>query len=534
MFRKDKYMNNVLLKMQTTQTENGALSYATSGSACLDYWSKCGTLAGRSQDLVNADMERIFAEDENTALRIVFGMRLITRKPDSEEVGEDIATGYGRRDEFYKAVVWMHSNRKKMLYRNLHLIPMFGSWKDFLNEPLISVLDRGEVFSVVRSKTDCFETGFKFPSLLCKYLPQIRSENNIRSDRDRKRVVWAKDFCKFWELNPKEYRQLKSGGIAHIWQKQMGRKEWDKIAFSGIPGKAMLLHTSQTGKDNKTVFERHDQVPRMIDWLKTQKTVKFTGYPYELYQAAKKTSGLMQRMTFDRQFETILETMKNHSLGNVLACLDTSGSMSWENAKVKDGVYALDICLSMGLVFSALNVGEFKDSVVSFATTSQVHKLSGTFCERVAQIEHCGGMGSTNFQSVIDMLVRIRKSNPNIPISEYPETLIIVSDMQFNPANGGNSMTNYEEAMYQLRQVGLNDVRIIWWQVNGRTSDFPAQMNDKGVYMIGGFDPTNIKALMGLTSVGEGSNFNVKEKKDQTPEDGMKNFLSQPIFQLIQ
>ena len=521
--------------MQTAHTENGALSYATTGSACLDYWSKCGTLVGRSQDLVNADMERIFAEGENTALKIVFGMRLITRKPDCEEVGDDVSTGYGRRDEFYKAVVWMHSNRKEMLYRNLHLIPMFGSWKDFLNEPLISVLDRNAVFKVMQDAmfADRKENQSGTPSLLRKYIPQIRSEKNIRSDRDRKRVVWAKDFCKYFELTPKEYRQLKSGGIAHIWQKQMGRKEWDKIAFNGIPGKAMFLHTSQTGKDKKTVFERHDQVPRMIEWLKTQKTVKFTGYPYELYQAAKKTSGLMQTMTLDRQFESILETMKNHSLGNVLACLDTSGSMSWEQAKVKDGVYALDICLSMGLVFSALNVGEFKDSVVAFANDSKVHKLSGTFCERVAQIEHCGGYGSTNFQSVIDMLVRIRKSNPNIPISEYPETLVVISDMQFNPANGGNSMTNYEEAMYQLRQVGLNDVRIIWWQVNGRTSDFPAQMNDKGVYMIGGFDPTNIKALMGLAPVGENTNFNVKEKKDQTPEDGMKNFLNQSIFQLL-
>jgi hypothetical protein len=104
--------------------------------------------------------------------------------------------------------------------------------------------------------------------------------------------------------------------------------------------------------------------------------------------------------------------------------------------------------------------------------------------------------------------------------------------MQFNPVRG-NSSTNYEEAMKRLRSVGLNDVRIIWWQVNGRTTDFPAQMNDKGVYMIGGFDPTNIKALMGLsTSVGN-VDFNAREKKEQTPQDGMKNFLSQPIFQLL-
>ena len=40
-------------------------------------------------------------------------------------------------------------------------------------------------------------------------------------------------------------------------------------------------------------------------------------------------------------------------------------------------------------------------------------------------------MGSTNFQSVVDEIVRIRKSNPNIPLEDYPSTLLVVSDMQF-------------------------------------------------------------------------------------------------------
>jgi hypothetical protein len=445
-------MNNVLLKMQTAQTENGALSYATTGSACLDYWSKCGTLGGRSQDLVNADMECIFAEDENTALKIVFGMRLITRKPDSEEVGDDISTGYGRRDEFYKAVVWMHSNRKEMLYRNLHSIPMFGSWKDFLNEPLIDVLDRNAVFKVMLDAAVCnqVENGsWSLPDLLCKYLPQIRSEKNIRSDRDRKRVVWAKDFSKHFKLSPKEYRQLKSSGSAHIWQKQMGHNEWDKINFNGIPGKAMLLHTSQTGKDKKTVFERHDLVPRMIDWLKEQKTVKFTGYPYELTKAAAKNPSLVQKLTYDRQFESLLETMKGHSLGNTLACLDTSGSMQSESVA---GVSAYDVCISMGLVFSALNVGDFKDAVVAFDESSRLIRLNGTFCERFNQIRAMTtAWGSTNFQSVIDLLVHIRETNPNIPISEYPETLIVISDMQFDPVRGLLHLGQQDRAAHRAR-----------------------------------------------------------------------------------
>jgi hypothetical protein len=57
-------------------------------------------------------------------------------------------------------------------------------------------------------------------------------------------------------------------------------------------------------------------------------------------------------------------------------------------------------------------------------------------------------------------------------------------------------------------------------------------MDDKGVYIIGGFDPVNLRALMGLDN--QKTDFNANEKKEQTPLDGMLNFLNQPIFGLLQ
>ena len=117
--------------------------------------------------------------------------------------------------------------------------------------------------------------------------------------------------------------------------------------------------------------------------------------------------------------------------------------------------------------------------------------------------------------------------------------------MQFNPA-GKNVKTNYEYAMKQLNSVGLKDMRFIWWFVSGRGTDFPVTMDQKGCYIIGGFDPVNIKALMGLsqpavagmpdatTSIGLFDHKTVApEKKQETPMDGMLNFLSQPIFKLV-
>lgn len=522
-------MNQVLSKLiaRGSYTWNGAISNSTTGigkfSSCLDYWTKAGTYTDRDQSAVDVDMGRIFSDDVQTALSIVFGLRLITRKPKVDGI-EESQTGYGRRDEFYKAITWLHHNKPELLYRNLHLIPVFGSWKDLLQPPLCEVLEKNAVYSLVRDNLN--------DQLLRKYLPQIRSKGTVRTVRDKARSDWARGLCEFLGISTREYRKLKSSGAAHVWQKQMQRQEWDSINFNGIPGKAMLLHVSQKGKkDRLTVFERHNQIERLKDWALAQNNIKFVGYPYELTKAAAKDSSLIQKIIYNKQWETMLEPMKGHKLGNVLCALDTSGSMG---SQVMPGISAYDICVSMGLVFSSLNVGYFKDAVVAFDNESRLIKLTGDFVTRLNGIRSMEtAWGSTNFQSVIDLLCSVRKNNPDIPREEYPETLLVVSDMQFNPV-GGNTETNYEAAMRKLNSVGLEDMRIIWWFVNGTGTDFPSQMTDKGVYMIGGFDPVNIKALMGLSSSSPNKkDFVAEEKKEETPLDGMKNFLSQPIFGLL-
>lgn len=518
-----RVLNAISNENPSATTWNGAISNATTGfskySSCLDYWSKAGTYSNRSQEEVDSSMNSIFNDDPQVALKIVFGLRLITRKHAVDS--NNSQSGYGRRDEFYKAVNWMVRNKPDLLYKNLDLIPEFGSYKDFFCEEFLKCLDQNKVFDFIGANLN--------NDLLRKFLPQIRSKNSVRTERDRARSNWAKNFCKYMKISHRDYRRIKSSGIAHLYQKNMSSNAWDRLDFNSIPGRAMLHLISRKGKKDKlSALERHGQVERYSTWLDTQSSVKFNGYPYELTKAASKHRSGIQTLLYNKQFENLLQHFKGHTLGNVMCAIDTSGSMTMP---VAGDVTAYDVCVSMGLVFSSLNVGEFKDSIVAFDDRSQLIKLKGSFTDRLDQIRRMTtAWGSTNFQSVIDLLVQTRISNPKIPVNEYPETLLVISDMQFNPV-GGNTQTNYNAAMAKLASVGLGAMRIIWWCVNGNTGDFPSQMNDKGVYMISGFDPVNIKALMGLNS--SVKSFNASEKQEQTPLDGLMNWLSQPIFGLI-
>jgi len=310
---------------------------------------------------------------------------------------------------------------------------------------------------------------------------------------------------------------------------------WDKLDFKAIPGRALFNLTTRKGKDGESFLSRHSLEDKYIDWIQKQPVAKFTGYPYELYQKAKSNRNLAQTYTLNAQFETLIQTaMKDINPDilkkGVLCALDTSGSMSSSYWSVDpNGPAPIDICVGLGLFFSRMLQGAFADHVIMFDNHSRFLKLKGTFCERADQIPS-NAMGGTNFQSVIDEIVRVRHQSPNIPIEDFPEVLLVVSDMQFNPTN--NNTTNYQRAMTKLSVVGLPPISIIWWQVNGRfTGDVPSTMFDPGTTLISGFDGSIVTALLGAPDkvVDEKTG----EVRKTTPYEKMLACLDQEILNSV-
>ena len=165
--------------------------------------------------------------------------------------------------------------------------------------------------------------------------------------------------------------------------------------------------------------------------------------------------------------------------------------------------------------------------------------LSGSFTDKYTQIRRAStAWGGTNFQSLIDLIVRTRKENPSIPLEDFPKTLLVISDMQFNPSGYGSygrgaERTNYEEAMKKLRTVFpeefVKDFKMIWWYCsNARTTDFPSTMDDAGTYMVSGFDGAIISFLLG------GEEIKVENNKAMpSMEDIVNAALGQEVLALI-
>jgi len=484
------------LQANTFFTENGAISNATSGSKLLDYFAKCGTFRGREQADVDKQLAGLWRESPQVTMMLVFYTRLITRKTSGFFASETVQKGQGARDEFRKALSWVARSHPEVLLRNLWLVPLAGKWSDLWHADLIDVLPRKSVYELVaRGITDPYNRG-----LVAKYLPRVRSSGQTYNDRHRQLNAWARGFAAFNSWSMPQYRRFKSNPehAAHQFQRAMCAGLWDLLDFRQIPGRALFSLVGHRGRDGKTTLERHELTDRFVAWMSQQPTAKFTGYAYELYQAACKPKlSLPQQLTYDRQFEGLIAQAKADRGGineNLWCALDTSGSMG---AGVIPGVSALDICLGLGLYFSALNEGAFKNHVVMFDSTSRVLELAGSFTKRVTKLKQTAtAWGSTNFQSVIDLICQVRRQQPKVPVRDFPTTLLVVSDMQFNPV-GGNTETNYQAAMKKLASVGLPKIKIVWWWVTGRAGDFPSTINDAGVTMIGGFDGAILELLLG-------------------------------------
>ena len=534
-----------------TLTENGAITYASAGKALIDQFAHVGTAMGRPINQVFAEQNELWKENPEMAIRFPFYLRLVTRKVkvSENEKTETVQKGAGLRDEAFKRILWVAYNQPEAFKRNAWLLPVVGSWKDLWTLMLLDMenqnrLDKEFIFSIMAAglddSTQC--------DLIRKYMPAIKSTEKCKTERAKTLNVLAKAFAQFLGLNAKEYRKMKASGTAHDFQKLICSRSYVDIDWKTIPGRALMHLISGKFLDNHGLTESY------LKWVMNQPTVKFTGYVYELgkkldemrfgaYRGRTLTPSIAATIyTINKQFDGLIELAKQDQgglKGNVLCALDTSGSMEG-GINGQNGLTSYDVCVSLGIYFAELNEGFYHNKVAMFDDVSRMFQLDGTFAEKWQAIRNATtAWGSTNFQSVIDLLVRERQAHPSIPESEFPQTLLVVSDMQFNPSGSyrygeKREMTNQEAARKKLRTVFsdefVDNFKFIWWYCasrDGAGHDVPATMEQGGNYLFSGFDGSIITLLLG------GEEQTKPDGQPLTMEEMVNKALSQEIFAFV-
>lgn len=549
------FINAVNFLTETTRSENGALKLASSGSVIVDQFGKAGNYRNRDLENVFEDQASIWNENAELALRFPFYLRMVTRKV---KINDNLTTvkvqnGQGARDESFKRLLWIAKNHSDAFYNNLWVLAIIGSWKDLWTIMFYdakfgtNVIDRNKVYDVIGQGLLCNAHS----ELVKKFMPRIKSMNKCTTEWTKLTNLFAKEFSKYMGLSYQDYNKLKASGTAHTFQKLICAQKYNELKWNMIPGRALnLLVTSK-------FLANHDLKDDYTEWILKQPVAKFTGYVFELSKKLRKLGFSAGRCygnhdipievkhTIDGQFKQLVETAKKNGniTQNIWVGLDTSGSM---NASVKglSDTSCIDVASSLALFFATMNTGAFHNKLIMFDNKSTPFDMKGeSFCERYKSLPPVG-CGGTNFQSIVEEIVKIRTEHPEIPLESYPSTILVVSDMQFNAtpyswyrdldSREDKEELNYEYSKKVLKTVFPSDfvdnMKFIWWDCASRYSDFESKSTDKNCMFVSGFDGSIMNMLLNEDEIVDE---NTHETRKLTSEEMVEKALSQEILTYV-
>ena len=179
------------------------------------------------------------------------------------------------------------------------------------------------------------------------------------------------------------------------------------------------------------------------------------------------------------------ESLPNFCDGrNALAVVDTSGSMY-----CYDNALPAAVALSLGLYFGEHNTGIFHNHFIEFSARPQLIEIKGkTFTDRLEYICSFNEVADTNVEAVFNLILDAAVRN-HVPQEELPETLYLISDMEFNFCVRNASLSNFENAKRRFAEYGYKLPQIVFWNVASRNSNQPVTKNEQGVALVSGCTP---------------------------------------------
>ena len=202
-----------------------------------------------------------------------------------------------------------------------------------------------------------------------------------------------------------------------------------------------------------------------------------------------------------------LEDYFNGCTFNGMAVVDTSGSMYGT---------PMEVAISLGMYCAEHNKGVFANHFYTFSNNPTFTRVEGyDFVDKVSRMAQADWGGSTNVEAVFDDMLDIAQKN-HCPQEDIPETLIIISDMEFNACAVGGprqrdrwtmSRSNHcaDETLFETIErrwnaAGYKMPNLVFWNVDARQDNIPMKKSGH-VSFVSGFSATLFEQILkGVTA----------------------------------
>jgi len=480
--------------------------------------SKMEGLAQRFQNLVS----RVNASSNTHEAHLIYTLQRMAVQTRDVVAGKgEYRLGWFLINAFDKA--GLGETARKMIYYSVHSLPVdtegeskmdvhpYGSWKDikymwcqFTWSQETSDFMIKLVNDQVRKEQSLLREGKAPESLVGRWAPRAKSKFGAMFG------PLAKEYCSGYLETAKtpaalegakrkaygEYRKLLASlnKALNTPQINMCGKTWSDIDYDKDVTSVTLSRSSKafrnktkTGEQRSTDEDRIQAAAKYEAWLaskvKNNETVK--GSRVGLNDLVKqayiaRNSGPSEVNRINLQWMDGLDKIGN--LGNMVAMVDTSGSMSGE-----------PMAAAIGLGIRVAEKSALGKRVMSFSATPRWCQLpeDDNFCRDVNLVRGINDWGmNTNFTAALKLILDASVSAKLTSDQVGDLVLAVFSDMQID-YQGNESLTDsmwqHIEKMYAA--YGYTKVpHILFWNLRS-TSGFPSMSSQKNATMFSGFSP---------------------------------------------
>lgn len=454
-----------------TSTLNGAVTNYSTFSDCLDLFAAVGALrsdrTGRAADM----FIKAYCESPDYAMKILFYAR-------------DIRQGLGERAVFRNILRSLAFIHPESVIKNIEYISEYGRYDDFL--VLFGTPCENEALAFIKQQLDSDTVLMKenrSVSLLAKWLPSVNCS-------DKSKTELAKKICRYLGISQKEYRKTLSALRSHIdiTETHLCCRKYD-FPYEHVPSKAMFQY--------RRAFYRNDseRYKKYLEDVKSgnKKMHADTLYPYDIVEACLELpADPEQRKILDVTWNSLADRLSDdvrHK--NAIAVVDGSGSMYSRCSFPRP----ITVALSLGIYFAERSQGCFHNHFITFSSSPRLVEIKGSdICSKVQYCMEFNEIANTDIEKTFMLILKTAVSN-DLPQSEMPELLYIISDMEFDCCSRYDK-TIYEAMKEEYKKYGYALPQIVFWNVHSFNQQYPVTENDKGTVLVSGASPNIFKLCM--------------------------------------
>ena len=452
-------------------TENGDLTFTSTGSAALDFFAAAGALRHSEEKEIIDRFERAYAENADIAMKTLFYAR-------------DIRGGLGERRLFRVIYAWLMKKHRESAVKNLPYIAEFGRYDD-----LTTLLPHDEkiIGEIIKKQLDDDLSNMaaeKSVSLLAKWLPSVNASSRLT----RKLAFMT---ARVLAMSPRQYRQTlsKLRQYIDVLENRLRQRDYT-FDYSVQPGRAMMKYRAAFSRNDG---ERYEAFLEAVQRGETKLNAA-TIFPYEIVERLLPDSAYFWEPDIDnrefpedelRSLETMWCALPDFTRGEkALTVVDGSGSMYSSRAPSP-----IAVALSLGLYYAERNTGDFGGFFITFSEHPQLVKVTGSnLHERVMNAAKYNEAANTNLAAVFDLIIN-RATRHKVSKEDMPAKIYVISDMEFDRCAEDADITTFRRAKEEFEAAGYDLPQIVFWNVESRHRTMPVRKNEQGVVLVSGFSP---------------------------------------------